>query len=139
MSPEQAAGADNLDRRADLYALGCVAYFLLTGTEPFRHDNPMMVLMQQISEEPEPMDRRYRRLQIEPAFEHLIRRMMAKGREDRPASADEVGRLLRELVLPSTWDQEVAQAWWAKAKVPMFEATFDPTDAANEPRLVRKI
>ncbi|MEL7372605.1 MAG: serine/threonine-protein kinase, partial [Myxococcota bacterium] len=137
MSPEQAEGADNLDRRADIYALGCVGYYLLTGSEPFSHDNPMIVLMQQVNQPVEPMAKRRRGLVLEPEFEALIMRMLAKNRDERPSSADEVARALRRMRLSQTWNQDVAEQWWSTVKEPVVvEAAFDPDDQPTH-RLIR--
>ena len=142
MSPEQAEGADDLDRRADIYALGCVAYFLLTASEPYSHANPMVVLMQQVSAPLPPMMSRHRGLTIEPAFEALVVQMMAKRREDRPASADELRRALQALALPAAWDQDTAEKWWKRKQAPVVvEAAFEPEDMATDETLrsIRKM
>jgi serine/threonine-protein kinase len=55
MSPEQASGNDHLDARADVYSLGAVAYFLLTGQPPFRRDKAIQLIVAQIHEPVRPL------------------------------------------------------------------------------------
>jgi serine/threonine-protein kinase len=54
MSPEQADGRDDLDARSDVYSLGCVAYFLLTGRPPFADRSPVKMLAAHLYEQPQP-------------------------------------------------------------------------------------
>ena len=139
MSPEQAGGSEDLDRRADIYALGCVTYFLLTGSAPFRADNPMLVLMQQVSDAPKPMRERRPQIRLEPELEALVNRMLVKRREDRISSADALAEQLRGLRLRKTWDQELAGRWWSRAKVSVVvDAEVGPESAAGQ-RFVRKL
>lgn len=134
MSPEQAVGRDDLDRRSDIYALGCVAYFLLTGAEVFRDNNPMVVLMQQVNARPPPMYDHNPDLTLEPTFDALIGSMLAKRRDDRPATADELAGHLRAMELPVPWTQTAAQKWWSGVEAP----TAASAPAAGR-RFVRKI
>ena len=139
MAPEQAEGSDHLDRRADIYALGCVAYFLLTGSPPFRGDNPMLVLMQQMNEPPQPMEDRCRRARIAPELNRIVERMLAKRREDRFESAEALASHLTAMTLPRVWDQDLAARWWARSEVPVvIEASYEGDDA-SERRLARKL
>jgi serine/threonine-protein kinase len=55
MSPEQASGQDHLDGRTDIYSLGAVAYFLLTGSPPFPRDRAMQVILAHIHEPVRPL------------------------------------------------------------------------------------
>jgi serine/threonine protein kinase len=94
MSPEQAR-AQNVSARTDLYAIGVVAYELLTGSLPFKADNPIELLMQHISKPPPAPT------SLEPTipaeFETLILQLLEKDPEARPASALEVRRELLKL------------------------------------------
>ncbi|WP_204807552.1 serine/threonine-protein kinase [Mycobacterium riyadhense] len=84
-APEQLQGAD-LDGRADQYALGCTAFQLLTGSAPFQHSNPAVVITQHLSAPPPPISQR------RPELAHLdavIARALAKNPDDRyPTCAD---------------------------------------------------
>jgi eukaryotic-like serine/threonine-protein kinase len=88
MAPEQAVGDPDTDARADIYALGCVAYELLAGHSPFHDRAPQRVLAAQISEMPKPI------ASIRPdaptALCDLVMRCLAKDANDRPQSAAEV-------------------------------------------------
>ena len=58
MAPEIILGEADVDRRADVYALGCVAYYLLTGQLVFEADTPMKMLMQHVHAKPVPPSQR---------------------------------------------------------------------------------
>ncbi len=94
MAPEQAAG-DPIDHRADLYALGCVAYELLGGSPPFTGDTAQALLAAHLADEPESITRR--RQGIPRALAELVMRLLAKRRAERPSSADEVLAVLDTL------------------------------------------
>jgi eukaryotic-like serine/threonine-protein kinase len=87
MAPEQAAG-DPVDHRADLYALGCLAYELLTGTPPFAADTAQALLAAHLADDPEPITRR--RSGIPQPLAALVMRLLSKRARDRPQSADDV-------------------------------------------------
>src|SRR5215213_5209391 len=88
MAPEMANG-ENVDRRADLYALGCVAYWLLTGKLVFEADSPLRMLIQHIQGTPVPPSQRAG-VEVPPALERLVMRCLAKDPDQRPQSADEL-------------------------------------------------
>jgi pimeloyl-ACP methyl ester carboxylesterase/tetratricopeptide (TPR) repeat protein len=87
LAPEQAVG-QAVDARADLYALGCVIYELVTGRPPFVGDDFMSVISQHVHATPVSVCERNRA--VPPALDRLVQRMLAKTREERPASAAEV-------------------------------------------------
>ncbi|HEX3159356.1 MAG TPA: protein kinase [Gemmatimonadaceae bacterium] len=99
MAPEQAAADPNVDHRADLYALGCIAYELLAGTAPFAGRTPQQTIAAQVSEAPEPILRR--RPNLPPALAALVMRLLEKRPADRPRNADEVVSALNALATPS--------------------------------------
>ena len=94
MAPEQAAG-DPIDHRADLYALGCVGYELLTGRPPFAGDSAQSLLAAHLADAPEPVSRR--RPGIPRPLADLVMRLLAKRPAARPQSADEVLGILDTL------------------------------------------
>ena len=110
MAPEMANG-DPVDRRADLYALGCVGYWLLTGKLVFEADSPLKMLIQHIQAEPVPPSRRSGR-PVPPALERLIMRCLQKEPGKRPASADELLAELDRVELEQSWGQQRAREWW---------------------------
>ena len=104
MSPEQASG-DAVDHRADLYALGVVAYELLTGRPPFEGRNAQQLLSAHVTQKPEPIDQR--RSTTPPALGALVMRLLEKHPADRPQSADEVLRTLDGIADAPRADRDV--------------------------------
>lgn len=89
MSPEQ-ANSEPVDARSDLYSLGILVYEMLTGRVPFAEDNPLEILYKHVHALPLPLIEAAPGLVIDPRIPALVDRLLAKRREDRPASAVEV-------------------------------------------------
>ena len=87
MAPEQAAG-EGVDHRADLYALGVVAYETLTGHPPFEGRSAQQLLAAHATQTPEPVERR--RASVPASLASLVTRLLEKNPADRPQSADAV-------------------------------------------------
>jgi len=85
MAPEMVQ-SETIDGRADLYSLGCVAYFLLTGQLVFQGDTAVQTMFMHLQQEPVPPARRTDN-PIPPALEQLILACLAKEPDDRPAGA----------------------------------------------------
>jgi serine/threonine protein kinase len=86
--PEQADNSAGVDGRSDLYSLGCTLYYALTGRPPFPGGTAIEKIKRQRNAEPKPVPQF--NPNVPPAFIGLLRRLMAKDRERRPASAAEV-------------------------------------------------
>jgi len=110
MAPEMANG-EPVDRRTDLYALGCVAYWLLTGELVFEADSPLRMLIQHIQAVPLPPSVRSGR-PVPPALEGLVMRCLAKDPDRRPATADEIVEELDRIETGRPWTQSDACRWW---------------------------
>ena len=110
MAPEQALG-EAVDGRADIYATGCLAYWLLTGELVFTADSPMGLLVQQAQAPPPPPSRRTE-LPIPPALEALVMRCLAKDPAQRPQTARELAEALVALEGATAWTEDRARAWW---------------------------
>jgi serine/threonine-protein kinase len=95
MAPEQAAGDPATDHRADLYALGLIAYEMLAGAHPFAGRAPQALLAAHLTETPAPLAGR--RADLPPQVGALVARLLAKRPEDRPASAVDVVRALDDV------------------------------------------
>jgi len=94
MAPEQAAGDPNTDHRADLYALGIVAYEMLIGTPPFHGRAPQQLLAAQLTEPPPPIASR--RYDVPQALAQLVMKLLEKDPTKRPKTAAEVTRALED-------------------------------------------
>jgi len=110
MAPEIAAG-DRYDGRADLYALGCVAYFLLTEQLVFEASTSLQMVARQLRDVPTPPSQRTE-LPIPPELEALVLRCLAKSPGERPTDAAELSRALAEIPV-EPWGESRAAAWWA--------------------------
>ena len=111
MAPE-AFASSHLTPRADIYGLGCVAYFLLSGHEPFSAKTDAGIATLHLTQMPSSL--RGRGLgDITPAFERLVMRCLAKSADDRFGSAGQLMRALSDLELPP-WTQADAAVFWAE-------------------------
>jgi len=110
MAPEMAVG-DRVDGRADLYALGCVAYYLLTGAHVFTGDTVLAVITQHLQAVPVPPSERAE-LPIPPRLEHLVLACLAKKPEERPQNARQLAQSL-DTIDGMTWGEEEAARWWS--------------------------
>ena len=99
MAPEQAAADPHIDHRADIYAVGAVAYELLTGRPPFLGTTPQMILSAHLADTPEPVTK-YREA-VPPALEQLVLKCLEKNPADRWQSAEEMLPHLEALATPS--------------------------------------
>jgi serine/threonine-protein kinase len=111
MAPELVHGRAPLDARTDLYSLGCVGYWLLTGTLVFESGNPWKTALDHVQTLPEPPSRRTE-LPVPASLEKLVLRCLAKNPEERPASAEDLAGLLSNCDLTARWDQQRARDWW---------------------------
>src|SRR5690606_12131801 len=111
MSPEQASAEENVDARSDIYSLGAVMYYMVTGQPPFMFDNPLKVMIAHASQDP-PTPRG-----VNPAvsseLEDVILRCLEKDPEHRYQDVLELQRALREVPLDDPWSSERAAAWWS--------------------------
>lgn len=111
MSPESIDRPDQVDARSDLYAVGAVGYFLLTGTPVFQGRSVIELLKQQATALPQPPSQRLRK-SVSADFELLLLRCLDKSRDNRPASARELSDLLDHCEVDGTWTTADARAWW---------------------------
>jgi len=114
MAPEMVAG-DEVDGRADLYALGCVGYWLVTGRLVFEKENPMQVLIDHARTPPAPPSAKAKQ-PIPPALDALLLSLLEKDPARRPQDALTLARKLDDLAaqLGERWTPEQARAWWEK-------------------------
>jgi serine/threonine protein kinase len=112
MSTEQVLGRDT-DGRTDIYAVGCVAYFLLSAQLPFaRGPTATATLIEHLQSEPVDLASRMK-VPLPAGMAELFMRCLAKRAEDRPQSMAELRRELSSIACPEPWTDEQAKEWWA--------------------------
>jgi eukaryotic-like serine/threonine-protein kinase len=132
-SPEAIVSPEHVDGRSDLYALGSVAYYLLTGQPLFEGRTVMEVCAHHLHTRPvQPSVRAG--FAIEPALEALVMQCLAKSPDDRPASAMALHDALARCGSASAWTAADAQAWWARFQSagPAAEEMTTATDSVRE-------
>lgn len=112
MAPEVILGKDNVDRRADVYALGCVAYFLLTGKRVFEDGTSMQALVDHVHTVPSAPSRKTSQA-IPRAVDELVLECLKKNPDERPGDATEIFHRISAGNLCHGWSSVHAQAWWS--------------------------
>ncbi len=123
MPPEVARGTADVDRRADIYALGCVAYWLLTGQRLFTDESPLAVIAHHLQTAPMPPSRRIE-LDVPPDLEQVVMSCLEKDRALRPTDAWELETRLATCEAATTWDERKAREWW---ETHLSERTAQPS------------
>lgn len=113
LAPEMLSAPEQVDGRADLYALGAVGYWLLTGTHLFSARSVVEVCAHHLHSPPEPPSARLG-APVSPDLEALLLACLAKRPEHRPASAEALRERLRGCARAGAWTQARAAAWWAE-------------------------
>ena len=119
MAPEMALG-EPVDGRADIYALGCVAYYLITGQLVFEAEKTFQMIAKHLQAVPIPPSQRTDR-PVSPELESLILRCLAKESKDRPQSAAQLAQAL-DWIPTDAWGEEEAKQWWAARYPPQPES-----------------
>ena len=109
IAPETITSADTVDGRTDLYSLGAVAYYLLTGETVFS-GTIVEVFAHHIHTEPTPPSARG--ASVDPDLEAIVIRCLRKAPEERFASTAELGEALRRCEAADRWTRTKATAWW---------------------------
>jgi serine/threonine-protein kinase len=110
MSPEQAAGGEDLDARSDVYSVGCLAYFLLTGQSPFAGRPAGRMLAAHVYEPPAPLTGR--RPDVPEGLQTVVLRCLAKEPAQRFASAEGLDGALAACSAAGRWAEAEAADWW---------------------------
>ena len=128
MAPELALGDPDVDHRVDIYALGCTAYWLLTGDLPFFATNTVQMLFKQANEPP-PKPSAKARYPVSAELDAVVLACMAKAPNDRPADAEALMGMLDGLRFDSPWTPARAREWWDEH----IPSTLPPTPIDNRP------
>ena len=112
MSPEQAVGDRSLDGRADIYALGCMLYFVLTGRPPFTGLTPLEVMTAHARDPVAPPSQV--RGDVPADLEQVVMRCLAKKAADRYQDVRALSKALAACTSAADWDADKAQEWWAE-------------------------
>lgn len=132
MAPEQAAGERGLDGRCDQYALGAIAYQLLTGRLPFTSESPVELLIAHASEQVVPPSNH--NSEIPDDLEQVVMRCLQKKRDDRYEDILALDRAFAACASAADWDAPMAAVWWQVLVAE--QVTFrenDSTEASPEP------
>jgi serine/threonine protein kinase len=113
MSPEQATGGGELDGRGDIYSLGAVTYYLLTGRPPFDGEDGIGLLIAHARDPVVPPS--LVRDDIPEDLERIVLRCLAKDAADRFPDAESLELALGECACTGEWDRERAAHWWRTA------------------------
>jgi len=117
MAPEQVMGDRPVDGRSDLYALGCVAYWLLTGHLVFQGRTPVEAMMMHVRDRPVPPSR-IAELPIPVEADQVVLACLEKDPDHRPATADALDAALAAVPLAEPWTPARARRWWAAHRPP---------------------
>jgi serine/threonine protein kinase len=109
MSPDAIRSPSTVDARSDLYSLGAVGYFLVTGRHVFEGRTVFEVCSQHLEQAPRPPSEH---VDLPPELETILLRCLAKEPEDRPDTASELRRMLDDCPLDRPWTPADAAAWW---------------------------
>jgi serine/threonine-protein kinase len=112
MAPEVILGED-VEPRVDVYAIGCVAYYLLTGQPVFDAENPTDMFLHHLHDAPVPPSQRTE-LPIPRELDALVLACLDKDPRRRPQDAAAVLAMLARCPSRETWDQSSARTWWAR-------------------------
>jgi len=111
MAPEGMSDPSKIDLRADLFGVGAVGYFLLTGSSPFPGRTAIEVFKLERQGPPPPLSKSAK-CPVPPALEEILHRCLSFDRGDRPSSAEELDSLLEACRVEPVWTNALAKAWW---------------------------
>jgi len=137
MAPEAATGLETLNGQADIYSLGCVAYYLLTGSLVFPKREGLAAAVAHVKDIPVPPSTRTE-LPIPNALDNIVLRCLAKDPAERPAGCAELARLLRDCIPDGSWSQSDAHAWWESNHPPIPHRRHSGTRPTPEAMLLKQ-
>lgn len=131
VSPEAIEDPRLVDARSDIYSLGGVAYFLLTGRPVFEGTSGVAVCMQRLIKSPEPPSTVLKRA-IDPDLESLIMDCLSRNPADRPQTVREVKSRLEKCSTARDWSFERAEEWWIRHRAAEAEHTAEANIETDE-------
>ena len=111
MAPEAIRGDMTTDERMDIYSLGCVAYWLLTGERVFTGRTALELVLGHLQKQPKSMIERTDR-PIPPALDQLVMSCLSKDPGERPQTVTDLSRTLKSCCDLEPWSEELAEQWW---------------------------
>jgi serine/threonine-protein kinase len=126
IAPEQAMGSSNVDHRSDLYTIGGVAYYLLTGRGPFERESAARLLIAHARDPVEPPSQHNPNIPAD--LERVVMRCLEKAPADRYPDAASLAAAFGACAVAQEWDDQLAAQWWRE-----FEPTIH-VDAASTRR-----
>jgi len=111
MAPELAVGQDNVDVRSDIYALGCVGYWLLTGELVFQQENPVAMIVDHVNALPVPPSQRTEN-NVPEELDRIILKCLEKDPAQRFQTTMELADALSACARPQDWSRDHAESWW---------------------------
>lgn len=131
MSPEACRSPESVDARSDLYAVGAVGYFLLTGTPLFEGESVLDILKAQADTLPEAISQRTTQA-VSPELESLLMQCLAKDPAHRPASAQHIAEALSQLATGDSWTDAEARQWWQRFMPKQTKGSLPKTSSSAE-------
>ena len=131
MAPEAIQSPGSVDARSDLYAVGALGYFLLTGHPVFEAETLLQLCQMHIDAVPVPPSQRTKQT-ISPELETTLLMCLDKVRTRRPNTARELAHLLLDVPAQGNWPEATAEAWWNSHEagtVPVISANPGPADS----------
>jgi eukaryotic-like serine/threonine-protein kinase len=129
LAPETIIDPALVDHRVDIYALGAVGYCLLTGAPPFQGRSTVEVCGHHLHSVPAAPSSRLG-VQLPGPLDDVLLRCLAKQRDERPSSARELQRLLRECAIAAPWSSDDARPFWERWRA----AGWKPSPSAEKQR-----
>jgi serine/threonine-protein kinase len=126
MAPEIILGRNDVDRHADVYAIGCVAFYLLTGTRVFQDGNQMQMLVDHVHAEPIPPSARLGAA-LPREVDEFVLDCLRKSPDDRPQDAGQLLERIHTHNLAGRWSNSQARVWW-QARLPTLSEPLAPSD-----------
>ncbi len=111
MAPEVALGKTEINATSDIYALGCVGYWLLTGMLVFEGETAMEIVVNHVKTPPTPPSQRSE-VEVPTCLDETILSCLAKDPAERPQEMPQLAEMLDACHLAEGWTQKKAEAWW---------------------------